>query len=100
MTATELKALAYSKLLSRGTTVHMNHVVTLSNSVRGYQRVTLDIAVLKEGKPILAAYVGPRKQRKITKYKLTKVPFLELAQEEDLARFIELFIRKLSEIIY
>ncbi len=93
MTPTELKALVFAKLISRGITVKLNHRIYLSNSVRGYQRINLDIvAVDREGKPFQALYVGPKKERKLLKYRLTKIPFLELASEDRIADVVEKFL--------
>jgi len=80
--------------------VRMNYRVHLS-SVRGFREVNLDIVALdKDNKPILAVYVGRRKERKVMKYKLTKVHYLELADEESLGSFISLFIEKYAELLY
>lgn len=99
MTSTELKAIVFSKLTARGITVKLNHRVPLSGSVKGYQRINLDIvAIDKEGKPFLALYIGPKKERKLIKYKLTKVQFLELASEDRITdvveKFLDIYIQK------
>jgi hypothetical protein len=99
MTATELKAIVFAKLTARGITVRLNHRVPLSGSVKGYQRINLDIVALdKEGNPFLAIYIGPRKERKLLKYKLTKVQFLELSDKDLIAdvveKFLEIYISK------
>lgn len=91
MTATELKSIAFTKLVQRGLTVKLNHRVRLS-SVVGYQQVNLDIVAMdRSGAPVVALYVGPHKERKLIKYKMTKVRFLELASEDRLGSVLDQF---------
>jgi len=93
MNATELKSLVYAKLISRGLTVRMNYRVKLSPSVRGFSQVNLDIVALDhKGVPFVALCIGPRKDRKLLKYKLAKVQFFELADEEKSPEVLEKFI--------
>ena len=96
MKVVELKSIVFAKLIARGLTVQLNYRVRLS-SVRGFQQINLDIVALnKDKKPFLAIYIGPKKERKLMKYKLTHIRFLELASEDQIvsvvAQFIEIYI--------
>ncbi len=92
MKAVELKSLVFAKLIARGLTVRLNYRVRLS-SVKGYQQINLDIVALNQKKePFLAIYIGPKKERKLIKYKMTKVRYLELCDEDDIGPVVEQFL--------
>ena len=93
MNITELKAIVFAKLTARGVPVRLNYRVPLSNSVKGYQRINLDVVALgKDKKPFLAIYMGRKKERKLIKYRMTKIPFIELSDESRLPAVIEEFL--------
>jgi len=93
MKVVELKSLVYAKLIARGLTVQLNHRVRLS-SVKGFQQINLDIvAVNAEKKPFIAIYIGPKKERKLMKYKLTHIQYLELSDESRISSVVEQFLQ-------
>jgi len=83
----ELKAQVYVALKERGFPVTMSYRVLLSG-VRGYKRVSLDIVYLAGNVPMAAFYTGPIKERKILKYRMSKIRFFTI---ESMDKFEEMY---------
>ena len=68
-------------------TYQVNKPHKVTKGVAGYQRVQIDLAVFDtDGNFMGAFYVGPKKNRRMFKYKLLKVPVYYVHEEEDIAK--------------
>jgi len=97
----ELKAMTFSYLVNRGFRVTLNYRLSLSYPLRGYQIVVLDLVVLgmKGDSPIAVFYIGPEKNRKLIKYRLTKLPIFTVPSLSDLPEVMGEFYKWYSQNI-
>lgn len=93
MKTDELKALLFSKLISRGYNVQLNQSFYLTSKVRGYQRVVLDITYKSMDDTIKAIfYVGRIKDRKLIKHRMAHKKLFVLEKPEAMDDLLKEFI--------
>jgi len=73
----ETKARLFNELEKHGFQVSLDKRISLGPN-RGYQVVTLDVVIEDQNGPIVAFYIGPDKQRKLIKYRMTKIKFFKV----------------------
>lgn len=63
------------RLDQMGFTYSVNKRMAVSTRVEGYKVVVVDIAIFSKNEiPIVALYLGPRKERRVLKHKMLKIP--------------------------
>ncbi len=88
----EIKAKIFTKLDNLGFKVSIGYRKPLASGVRGFKVVVLDIVVYYGDDPVAAFYVGDDKPRKLAKYKMAKIKFFKIKDENEIHNIINTFI--------
>jgi len=66
----------------------VNKRVSVSSRVAGYKVLVLDIAILNKNEEVMIGlYIGPKKQRRMIKYKMLRYPVYYFHTEDITNRF-------------